>query len=298
MKGARAQKAAKAEAAAQDPQAGGNAAAKEPVSPIAPTPPKGPRTGAARPGPAVQAVSEDVTIKSEVFKKICQDLRTNELLGAAAADALEAAAGLRAPASPQCKAARELRSKVADGRGVMVMGGIEEIPPSSPQPEAPAGAAVTPPPNGGGETGGGPGGKRPSFQNEPSDAGEHDLETASSHPEKDAPEPPELNLSPKQNHMRTDLEMWVMDEILEVFGVDDSDDLESDELREDGQALKVTQLIAEEDAAKQRKLLEEWLGTAAEDAREPFIEKILDKVEKIQALGPKKKKKKPKQPKA
>merc|ERR1712190_498795 len=84
-------------------------------------------------------------------------------------------------------------------------------------------------------------------------------------------EPPELNLTPKQNHMRTDLEMWIMDEIPGVFGVDDSEELDED-LQEDGQANKLTELIAESDADKQKDNLEKWLriGDGDASAKEGF----------------------------
>eukprot|EP00929_Paragymnodinium_shiwhaense_P095231 TRINITY_DN5622_c0_g1_i4.p1 TRINITY_DN5622_c0_g1~~TRINITY_DN5622_c0_g1_i4.p1 ORF type:complete len:122 (-),score=29.85 TRINITY_DN5622_c0_g1_i4:7-372(-) len=61
----------------------------------------------------------------------------------------------------------------------------------------------------------------------------------------------ELDLSPKQNKLRTDLEMWVMDEVPALFGVDDSDEL-AEELQEDSQADRITELIAEKDAGAQR----------------------------------------------
>merc|ERR1712151_1276602 len=123
---------------------------------------------------------------------------------------------------------------------------------------------------------------------------QHDLESAENHPEKDAPEPPELNLTPKQNHMRTDLEMWVMDEIPVVFGVDDSEELD-EELQEDGQALKITQLIAEQSENKQSDLLTAWLQKAPDPAaKDSFMVQILEKVKSIQALGAQKKKKKKK----
>merc|ERR550537_1740870 len=76
-------------------------------------------------------------------------------------------------------------------------------------------------------------------------------------PEKE--EPPELNLTPKQNHMRTDLEMWVMDEIPALYGVDDSEELEED-LQEDGQALKIPLLIAETDEEQQKRIVGKWLN--------------------------------------
>merc|ERR1711948_232535 len=105
-------------------------------------------------------------------------------------------------------------------------------------------------------------------------------------------EPPELNLTPKQNHMRTDLEMWVMDEIPVLYRVDDSEELDED-LQEDSQALKVTQLIAEENPEEMKKLLVGWLkGVPDADAAEDFMTGMMDKARAIQALGSKKKKKK------
>merc|ERR1712187_821128 len=77
-------------------------------------------------------------------------------------------------------------------------------------------------------------------------------------PEKAAEEPPELNLSPKQNKMRTDLEMLFMDDIPGLFGVDDSEELDED-LQEDGQATKVTELIAETNPDEQRQKFDKWL---------------------------------------
>merc|ERR1712014_108980 len=90
-------------------------------------------------------------------------------------------------------------------------------------------------------------------------------------PPKEKEEPPELNLTPKQNHMRTDLEMWVMDEVPVLFGVDDSEELDED-LQEDSQALKVTQLIAEEKPEEMKQLLVRWLkGVPDADAAEAFM---------------------------
>merc|ERR1711948_219150 len=102
-------------------------------------------------------------------------------------------------------------------------------------------------------------------------------------------EPPELNLTPKQNHMRTDLEMWIMDEIPGVFGVDDSEELDED-LQEDGQAAKLTELIAENDADKQKENIANWLRISDGNntsAKEAFRDEVLAKVGKIQELSPK-----------
>merc|ERR1712203_1052151 len=161
-----------------------------------------------------------------------------KLLGPAAADALEAAAGMRQGASPQGGPAKDLREKVADERPkkkVGGFGGVEEIPDAEPPKHHP----------------------RASLKDSDADAA-HDAESIADHVKKDAPEPPELSLTPKQNHMRSDLEMWIMDEIPGVFGVDDSEELDED-LQEDGQAAKLTELIAESDPDKQKENLESWL---------------------------------------
>jgi len=201
-------------------------------------------------------------------------MRTNELIGPPAADSLEAAAGWRQGASPQGSPAKDLREKVADEREkpkkkVGGFGGVEEIPDAPPR-------------------------QRASIKETQADS-QHDLEAIQSHVDKDAQEPPELNLNPKQNKMRTDLEMFVMDEIPGVFGVDDSEELEED-LQEDGQALKITVLIGTKSEDERRKDLENWLkgGARAElgdnEAKDGFMTEVLAKVQAIQDAGKKKKK--------
>lgn len=256
MKGSRAKKAAEAEGV------------------VEPTPPSGSPDKGPRPGPVVQA-SELMQISKSEFDKLIGQIRTNELLGAAAADALEACAGLRPPASPQSKGAKELREKAADSRAgggmKFASGSAEEIPDL---PEAPP--------------------KRASVTD--ADVSGHDMDDMEKHCEKDAPEPPELNLSQKQNGMRTDLELWVMDEIPAMYGVDDSEEL-PDPLQEDGQADQITFLIAETDEGKQDGLLEKWLGLQEcpdADKKAEFVKELLEKVRAIQALSVKKKKKKKK----
>jgi len=266
MKGARAKKAAEEAAGPGDLQ---------------PTPPKEARDGPPRPGNGGDVVS----IPADTFRKLLDQMRTNVLLGPAAADALEAAAGLRQGASPQGGPAKDLREKVADGRDdgkpkkkLGGFGAVEDIPDA---PEERVGSKG-----------------RASIKEE-QDAPEHDVENVANHPKKDAQEPPELNLNPKQNHLRTDLEMWFMDEIPPLFGVDDSEELEED-LQEDGQAYKITELIAQASPEEIKKDLEEWLGINGGprqalgdvEAKQEFRDKVMGKIQKIQDLGPKKKKKK------
>lgn len=253
------------------------------VEPLSPTAPSAPREGGPRPGPLVQASDSGVQIPASEFKKLIGQLRTSELLGAAAAEAFEAAAGLRPVASPQSKGAKELRSEVAESRGATEAGSppkakkamnfdkapVDEIPDLPEESNTKKRCSVT-----------------------DSDAAGHDAEEMENHCQKDAPEPPELNLTPKQNHMRTDLEMWVMDEIPTTFGVDDSEEL-AENLQEDGQADQITFLIAEKAEGKQDDMLEKWLADCPDaDLKAAFATELLTKVRAIQALGKKKKKKK------
>jgi len=271
MKGSRAKKAAEAE--------GGDAA----PAALEPTPPAEAREGGARPGPLVKASDERVRIASEEFEKLIKQLRTSELLGAAAADAFEAAAGLRPVATPQSKGAKDLRNEVADSR--------ENSPDAKPKKKA---------------------GMFAEEVEEVPDLPEVEVAEGGADEEEEAPapereEPPELNLNPKQNKKRTDLEMWIMDEIPPLFGVDDSEEL-AEVLQEDGQADTITFLIAEADEAKQVEILDKWLAenSAAGGAppgtddkpKEEFCEELFVKVREIQALGPKKKKKKKKKAEA
>jgi len=268
MKGSRAKKAAEVDGTTKE-------------EPLSPTAPSAPREGGPRPGPLVQASASGVQIPASEFKKLIGQLRTSELLGAAAADAFEAAAGLRPVASPQSKGAKELRSEVAESREE---GGspakakkamnfdaapVDEIPDLPEESNTKKRCSVT-----------------------DSDAAGHDAEEMENHCQKDAPEPPELNLTPKQNHMRTDLEMWVMDEIPTTFGVDDSEEL-PENLQEDGQADQITFLIAEKAEGKQDDMLAKWLADCPDpDLKAAFVSELLTKVRAIQALGKKKKKKK------
>lgn len=313
MKGSRAKKAAEAAAAAEAEAAAAGG--------LQPTPPAGAREGGPRPGPIVQASGETVQIPADVFAKLCGQLRTSELLGAAAADALEAAAGLRPVASPQCKAAQDLRTDVAQSRDTskervkspevelaeaMAAASVkmeklaEQVKEKRQEVEADESRRASKETDG--ENSSGPKKKKAmNFSAAPVDeipdlpeAEVFSDPEADDQPKEDKPEPPTLNLTPKQNHMRTDLEMWVMDEIPALFGVDDSEELAED-LQEDGQADKLTFLIAETDETAQAQMLDEWVKDAPDpDAKSSFANDLLEKVRAIQALSPKKKKKKKK----
>merc|ERR1712107_344939 len=116
------------------------------------------------------------------------------------------------------------------------------------------------------------------------------VDTADDEPEpvqKD--EPPELNLNPKQNKLRTDIEMWIMDELPGAFGVDDSEELDED-LQEDGQAAKITELIADTDPDKNKANADKWLRISEGDtsAKEALRDQLIEKCVQVQEAGPKK----------
>jgi len=237
-----------------------------------PTPPTEARERPPRPGGLPRVEGEDgIVIPSSEFYRILKELRTNKLLGPAAADALEVAAGLVEASSPQSPQAVELRSKVASARDADDTDAVKV----KPKKKAMMFAAEEP------------------EEIPEEEVKEEAVAEEEEPPPQEAEDEPELNLNPKQNKMRTDLEMWVMDEIPVLFGVDDSEELD-EKLQEDGQALKITQLIAETDADKQRAKLLAWLEGSREDQKEEFISTILQKVVSIHDAGAKKKKKKKK----
>lgn len=237
-----------------------------------PVPPSEARERPPRPGGLPRDGEAMVSIPASEFQRICDQLRKNELLGAAAVSALEAAAGLTEAASPQSGKAKELREKVAGSRDADDTDDRpkeEEV--KKPKKKAMMFAVEEP--------------------EEIPDVVAQETTSAEAEQEAEQEAPPELALNPKQNKMRTDLEMWVMDEIPALFGVDDSEELE-EALQEDGQADQITRLISEGDAAKQEALLLAWLKDAPEDKRAEFVAEVLGKIEAIQSAGKKKKKKK------
>lgn len=256
------------------------------MSTMEPVKPDGPKPNSGRPGGCMKkskVVADNggsggnVTMTEGEFNELLNKLRKNELLGPAAADALEVAAGLKSKddiddGSPR---ATKLRKEVANSR---------EEPEAVPEKKEKkkkkgAGFAFAEPE------------EIPEVKYEaPPEPEEAPEEEKAAEPE----EPPELNLTPKQNKMRTDLEMWLMDEVPPLYGVDDSEELEED-LQEDGQAAKATELIAAGTTEKCQPILDKWLKDAPDaDKKEEFCTELLGKVTAIVEAGPKKKKKKKK----
>eukprot|EP00747_Dinoflagellata_sp_TGD_P167014 gnl/TRDRNA2_/TRDRNA2_190714_c0_seq1.p1 gnl/TRDRNA2_/TRDRNA2_190714_c0~~gnl/TRDRNA2_/TRDRNA2_190714_c0_seq1.p1 ORF type:complete len:136 (+),score=25.64 gnl/TRDRNA2_/TRDRNA2_190714_c0_seq1:160-567(+) len=90
---------------------------------------------------------------------------------------------------------------------------------------------------------------------------------------------PRLHLDHKATQLRTNLEMWVMDAICALFGVEDSDEL-PEELQEDAQCATLEQVLSEGDPERQRMILEQWL-VHAPDAKVDFIAQVLHSVAEI-----------------
>lgn len=244
----------------------------------APQPPAEAREKPARPVIGGK-VREAVTIPYDDFVRIIKQLRTNELLGPAAADALEAAAGLAEEVNGQSPKAKELRTKVAAARDEdadTTDTKAEDEPKKKPKKKAMMFAAEEPE-------------EIPEKKTAAVVEKEEEPEEA---PPKEEEEPPELNLNPKQNKMRTDVEMWLMDEIPSLYGVGDSEELD-ESLQEDGQATAVTKLIGLKGADEMTAMLKDWLkGAPDTDAVKEFSTSIIEKITAIQDAGKKKKKKK------
>merc|ERR1712039_861035 len=86
----------------------------------------------------------------------------------------------------------------------------------------------------------------------------------------------------KSVKLQTDMEMWMMDEMPVLFGVDDSDELD-ESLQEDGQANMIENLV-KMPPSMQAKTLKGWLGAAPDEAaRDEFIKTVCEKVQKVQA---------------
>lgn len=263
-----------------------------------PSPPSEPRQNPPRPVTVTGQLDEEEEIfyiKASSFYKICRDLRINKLIGPAAADALEAAAG-RGQVSEQGAPAKQLRSKVASNRDVakpkeepnaaqeskdvMPEVNVEEKKPKKRIMQFHDEAEEIPE-------------LKESFEEKgKSNEVEAQEEEKGKKAEAEPEEEPELNLNPKQNKMRTEFEMWLMDKIPELFGVDDSDEL-PESLQEDGQALIVTHLIADTSEDTRRARLERWLEVALDvSAKEAFVTELIMKAQAINDAGQKKKKKK------
>uniref|UniRef100_A0A7S2CJ78 Uncharacterized protein n=1 Tax=Alexandrium andersonii TaxID=327968 RepID=A0A7S2CJ78_9DINO len=98
----------------------------------------------------------------------------------------------------------------------------------------------------------------------------------------------EMKFNYKQQKLQTDLEMWVMDEVPGVFGVDDSDELR-EELQEDGQAELVEKVCHAKDIDAMRTMITEWLGPEASgSAKDDFVGRFVSLALKVQLAGKKK----------
>lgn len=86
----------------------------------------------------------------------------------------------------------------------------------------------------------------------------------------------EAKFNYKQQKLQTDMEMWFMEAIPELYGVDDSEEL-AEELQEDGQAEVVEKLLrCGGDAEKIRGILATWLvGDVDGGKRDDFVGKVV-----------------------
>mmetsp|Transcript_52861 Transcript_52861/g.64777 ORF Transcript_52861/g.64777 Transcript_52861/m.64777 type:complete len:128 (-) Transcript_52861:96-479(-) len=89
----------------------------------------------------------------------------------------------------------------------------------------------------------------------------------------------------KQKNMQTDMEMWFMEAIPEVFGVDDSDELD-ESLQEDAQADIVEKICSTNNTEDMRQTLLAWLAQCPDQARrDDFVGKAVSKALKVHLAG-------------
>merc|ERR1719330_2145561 len=99
----------------------------------------------------------------------------------------------------------------------------------------------------------------------------------------------ELQFNMKQNQLKVELEMWLMDAIPEAYGFDDSEELD-EELQEEAQADIIEQICREPDTSKVQDTLAEWLkGDIAPDKKDDLIGKMTAMALKVRLAAKKKK---------
>mmetsp|Transcript_57306 Transcript_57306/g.153464 ORF Transcript_57306/g.153464 Transcript_57306/m.153464 type:complete len:128 (-) Transcript_57306:56-439(-) len=97
----------------------------------------------------------------------------------------------------------------------------------------------------------------------------------------------EMKFNYKAQKLQTDLEMWVMEEMPGVFGVEDSDELR-EELQEDGQADLIEKVVHAKDTEGMRTMIIKWMGDGAGGGRDDFVGSFVSKSLKVQIAAKKK----------
>lgn len=89
----------------------------------------------------------------------------------------------------------------------------------------------------------------------------------------------------KQKNLQTDMEMWFMEAIPAVFGVEDSDELD-ESLQEDAQADIVEKICSTSNTEESRQTLLTWLAQCPDAARrDDFVGKAVSKALKVYLAG-------------
>mmetsp|Transcript_48382 Transcript_48382/g.85185 ORF Transcript_48382/g.85185 Transcript_48382/m.85185 type:complete len:132 (+) Transcript_48382:30-425(+) len=89
----------------------------------------------------------------------------------------------------------------------------------------------------------------------------------------------------KVTKLQTDMEMWLMDAVPELYGVDDSDML-PEHLQEDAAAEMVVRVCSASDMEVMRSTLTEWVADAPDAGkRDDFVGKAVSMCLKIQAAA-------------
>ncbi|CAE7840318.1 kif4 [Symbiodinium sp. CCMP2592] len=89
----------------------------------------------------------------------------------------------------------------------------------------------------------------------------------------------------KQQKLQTDMEMWFMEAVPEIFGASDSDDLD-ESLQEDAQAEIIEKICSTGDCEAMRQTLLDWLAQCPDPhRRDDFVGKAVSMALKVNMAG-------------
>lgn len=95
----------------------------------------------------------------------------------------------------------------------------------------------------------------------------------------------ETNLNMKQLNMRTKIEMWLMDEVPSLFGVDDSDELD-EHFQEDSQAELVQHLVDAPNDDVMKRDIHKWFRDKISSSKIGSVEgQLIKKIHELRDLG-------------
>lgn len=90
----------------------------------------------------------------------------------------------------------------------------------------------------------------------------------------------------KEQKMQTDMEMWLMEALPQLYGVADCEELPDEDLHEEGQAATIQAVCAAATLEDIQAILLKWLSGSPDQARkEDFIGKMASLALKVKCAG-------------